>query len=379
MRTQRKADFVLSETRDPSAAASEFSVPARPNRVVHACTFVVCALIFFPSAILIGSAMLEEFDWEAVPGIVFLVGLFGLPMQRNLHALISPPYLHFHAGFMEIRHWRGGGRYFLPWYRFVTDRIAWVDIQYIHYHKETLKFVTVNRYLAIQRASGPPVQIHRWVFNKSLTSLQVAINSRLAMRVYDGLAQVGKASARAVRLSRQFSDAREVRHWTRVWRIVLLVLGPSTAIPLLRFLLTIDNPSTAVGLLGGLAVSCGLVGTVLGIDELVKVIQFRNRRFWLRSDGLAFGAHVLTAQVYRWIDVVGARRRVACAEKQTTRRPSHFNGLDIMLRDGSTLWMPETYDFPLDELEELLSPWDDVEVEVEVVEDEDGITGPLGS
>ena len=106
--------------------------------------------------------------------------------------------------------------------------------------------------------------------------------------------------------------------------------------------------------------SCGAIAWLIyAIDEAVRSARYRDKNFWFRVTGLATGSDEFSAQSYRWSEVVGARRRIQhMAGLWDTRKKPKFDGLEVLLRGGGTIWIPEEYSNDLDQLCEVLSPND---------------------
>ncbi len=106
--------------------------------------------------------------------------------------------------------------------------------------------------------------------------------------------------------------------------------------------------------------ACGGIGwLIFAIDEAVRCFRFRRKNFWFRVDGFATGPNEFSAKLYGWNEIVRARRRIKHMLDQWDRpmKPK-LEGMDVLLRDGGTIWIPEEYSNGLDDLCDVLSPSD---------------------
>jgi hypothetical protein len=333
---------------------------ARPARLRQVLIMIICTP-FLGVFAWVGPEVASDFDVLTLADVATLAGLMILlssalfPFTRNLQALFARP--HFLANKTEIalRHWGGYWSLLLPFLLVRQHRIRWSDILSVSRKWVTINFITAEDYAILHRSNGKEVHIHRGVFDRSIDAITNLIEARIARDAAEDAFPAGQAQAHAQRLGAHFAMPLEFHYSPRFSRLLGLIVGPPVGFVGARWLFENLGENTILDYAIALA-SCGATGwLIFAIDEAVRSFGHRSRNFWFRGDGLATGANESTAELHPWRNVLGAHRRVKRMRDQWDKpRAPHLDGLDILLRDGRTLWIPEQYSDDLDDLHDVL-------------------------
>lgn len=287
--------------------------------------------------------------------LIFCMAAF--PFLRSMHALASRPHLRANREMLEIRYWNARMRLFIPLHLYAVQRIPWKEITGVREQRISYSLLFVEHYAFINSVGRKPVCIATGMFDKPADQIAQMIRNRLAANTLRAVVPERLASPHAKRLSQEFAEPVILQFTPRRLRLAGLLIGPPLAIGLAVWVLGhIDDYGTPEEL-GGVVFAVAVGWVIVALEELARWIRFRRRRFWLRRDGIAIGEDEVTARVTPWTDVLGARRRVKRVLDMHDRPSSPTrDGMDILLRDGGSLWIPELYSKTLDQLVGLLHP-----------------------
>lgn len=161
------------------------------------------------------------------------------------------------------------------------------------------------------------------------------------------------------RLRQHFAQTSALRYSPSFFRLAGLVIGLPVAFAGWQWLFAHIGEKPGLDI----AIACGscaaIAWLIFAIDEAVRYCRFRRKNFWFRVDGFAAGPNEFSAKLYGWHEILGARRRVTQMIDQWDRpKGAKFDGVDVLLRDGGTVWIPEECGESLGDLCEALSPND---------------------
>ena len=331
---------------------------AGPARFRHVVVLAVCAALI---GLLVWARpeMGEELDAPLLLGLLFLTLWVVFPFTRSLHALFARPHFRANGSEISLRHWGGDWSLFIPFQPIRNDRLRWSEIRSVSRKRTTYDFIVVEDYAIIECADREPVQIHRGVFNLSVEAILNMIQSRIAVNELRDMLPSDCSQPYVQRLARYFAGTLTLRYSRSFIRLAGLVIGPPVAFVGWRWLFSHAGEKLGLDIAIALC-SCGAIAWLIyAIDEAVRSARYRDKNFWFRVTGLATGSDEFSAQSYRWSEVVGARRRIQhMAGLWDTRKKPKFDGLEVLLRGGGTIWIPEEYSNDLDQLCEVLSPND---------------------
>ncbi len=343
---------------------SEMVDLAKPNRLRHVVIMLICSP-FIGVLVWISTEFANDPNRLSLVGFLLILSFATFPITRSLHALFAKPYFRANQEHIEIRHWGGYWLWFLPCLLVKCDRLRWKDILAVDQKLNKHNGLTIENYAIVERNGKKPIHIHRGVFSLSVDAIIQLILNRISSDEYRAVFPSERAKPYVKRLEARFASTLALQYSPRPLLLSGLITGPSIGIAGLRWLYINLGENQGLDIAVALA-SCGAVAWLaFAIVEAVRSVRFRNKKFWFRRDGLVVGSHELTARVYPWHEILGARRRVTIMRDQWDKpEKPKFEGLDILLRDGGTVWIPEQYSAFMDELAEDLSPNEDEAFEV---------------
>ena len=354
---------MTSETRDSSGMV-DLAMPARlyPVMVMSVCAPFIGGLLWLiwvvvpeAEAGLDLPALALLFTWSC-----FLI----FPFTRSLQTLFLRPHFRTDGKDINIRHWGGVWWLFLPFHWIRNDRLRWTQIRGVVRKCMRIKQMVVADCAVIECEGRDPVHIHRGVFNLSVNAIVNMIRNRIAVNESKQVLPPEQSYPYVRRLHEHFATTRVLRYSPRLLRLVGLIVGPPVGFFGWRWVFVHIGEVPSLDWVMAIA-SCGGIGWLIyATDEAVRCVRYHGRNFWFRRDGLVVGPDEFFSEVRPWREIVGARRRVrqTINEHNVPQRPT-LDGVDILLRDGGAVWIPELYSDKLDELCEVLSPNDAERVE----------------
>ncbi len=329
---------------------------AKPARWRHVLVMFISApfvALFTWGGILVA----KDADLSMWCTLLFMASWVVFPFTRSFHALFAKPHFRANDTTIDLRHWGGGWSWFLPFHLIHHDRLLWSEILRVNQKRTSYNFITIESYAIIERLDHKPIHVHRGVFDLSVDGILNLIQNRFVIdKARDSLPS-NHAKPYIKRLERYFETTWALRYNPAYSRLVGLIVGLPAAVVGCQWLVFHGGDNTKLDIPIAIG-SCMATGwLILAIDEAVRCFRFHAKKFWFRVDGFAVGANEFTAKVYGWPEIVGATWHYK-QEYDLWGKPLNpkLDGIDILLRDGGTVWIPEKYSSQLDELREILSP-----------------------
>ncbi len=347
---------------------SEMVDLAKPARLFHFLIIAICVLLVGVLIWLIPE-FIKDIDLESVVVMATWLPLAVFPLCRSISALFLRPHFRANNTGMELRYWRRGWSILTPFLRLRHDYIEWEDICSVNIKKTKYKGITVDAYVIVECAKRDPIHIYRWVFNLSADAISNIIKNKMALNELRNIVPDGRTNSYVEKLQRHFAVAIHLCYAPSYIRIVGFIMGPPAAYYGWPWLVAYAGDRPVIDVFVAIGFCGGIGWLIFAIDEAVRSWRFRNKKFWLRAEGLSAGANEFSARVYGWHEIAGARRRVTQLMNQWDKPTGiKLEGIDILLLDGDTIWIPESYSKELGDLCEMLTP-DDGTIHVDPLED----------
>jgi len=288
-------------------------------------------------------------------GVPLVQVLLLLAICRNLIVLRRLPFIRLTPAGIQLRYWKGNcSGLLLPWPKLVVVGIPWAEYAGCHTCTSEGLFMWENYLIIKQTGVEDEASSHRvqcWAYGVHPDRLMTAVLNYVADREHAALESAG--------INKEVTQDRR----RRFQEPVLLQDRLSRAC-LPGFLLGI--PLCALGIYIGLFIeggspvmawAMGIVGYVIAMAGVIAmggyIKNYRCRIVQLRSEGLLVGRRVESAQMHSWDDVVTIR--LILAREAYTSKEATVNRLEILLKDGNVISLPNRYECSLKELQEMMS------------------------
>lgn len=351
-------------------ASEETFEPSAPNRFRFGFKMLLAVAVG-----VVGFLLLDSDKQSPLPQLLLTAAVMvGLP---NLHALLSPPYLRLNHQGIELRVWHHYSMnwsallacVFLPFRKYTTVTIPWGDLIAIKPFKEISNGVFVSEHKLTVDYFGADGRSHSIAFSRgifALTPLELSIaiqEHRDREFRWKPLRASGGLETWVGQQQRRFQQPVTMR-FLRRWLVVglglsgLFALGSAIVSEVVLHVFG-GGPAAAAAYYNWISTlgATGALAFFLSSGELMGWLMIGSRRtVVLSADGLSLGEPEMPITHFSWEDVVTARLRYVNRTFNGEESGTHIDGLDVSFADGRRLYLPNSYDFSLEELESILTP-----------------------
>ncbi len=343
--------------------------PSSPNRWRFAIKLLIATTLG-----MFGFAHLDSKTLFPLP--YFLVAMAVIVFPRNLQALVAPPYLRLSHQGIALRVWshitlnkhEGDGaviygvlfaKLFCPIRKHLTMEIAWDQVTAIRPLKSAAKGLVYEHTTTIwytdSDSRNQAVTFSRSLFSLTPQKLCIAIQQYRDLEFQWKPLRASGALSESVSNQQQRFREPVVIHYQpcrmTLWLGVFGIGGLSVS-ALAVMLKWISNDALFEPWMFLPNFACA-IALLLGLEEMKDWVAIGDRRtVVLSAAGIAIGCSAESTRIFPWTEISSAKLRQEL-DLDIGGLPA---GLDIGMSDGTSLFLPNSYDLSINELEWILTP-----------------------